>query len=410
MRFRHGAASDVGQVRQGNEDGYLVADPLFAVADGMGGHRAGEVASATALAALRESVNEVSSDALIGGVEQANLEVFRRAAGDPGLAGMGTTLCAIGPVVDGSGERIGIVNVGDSRVYVHTTDGLTQVTEDHSLVEAMVRVGQLSPEQAAAHPKRNVVTRALGIEPTVDVDCWALTPAPGDRLLLCSDGLFGEVDDATIASVLAAEPDPSAAATELVRLANEAGGRDNITVVVVDVEPDVDLDAVPEGSRAVPLAQRVERLSAPSDDLALLGDGEVEAAPTSPYLPSEPAGPPEPALPPGPVLSREPDPKAVESSRQEESGRRQGSPRITWRVLLFVGVLLVVVGVAVGAVLLTSESDPATTVEQTTTVSTTIVSTTVVSTSASASSGQSSFGSASSTAVPTETAPTVPGG
>lgn len=378
MRFRHGEATDVGQVRQLNEDGFLVAEPLFAVADGMGGHRAGEVASATALEALRTSVNEVSSDALMGAVEQANLEVFRRASQDPGLAGMGTTLCAIGPVVDGSGERIGIVNVGDSRVYVHTAEGLTQVTEDHSLVEAMVRVGQLSPEQAATHPKRNVVTRALGIEPTVDVDCWALTPAQGDRLLLCSDGLFGEVDNDAIEAVLDAEPDPAAAATELVRLANEAGGRDNITVLVVDVE----VDAPPEDSGVTPLADRVERLSAPADDLALLGEPEVEIAPTSPYLPPEPA-PPEP----------EPEP-------EPEPGRGEGSPRVTWRVLVFVGVVLVVVGVALGAVLLADQESPTTTVTSTTAGPSTSVVVTASSTSE----------PSSSTSAPVGTDPTVPGG
>lgn len=371
MRFRHGEATDVGQVRQVNEDGYLVAEPLFAVADGMGGHQAGEVASATALETLRMSVSELSADALMGGVEQANLEVFRRAAEDSALRGMGTTLCAIGPIVDGAGERIAIVNVGDSRIYLHTAAGLTQLTEDHSLVETMVRVGQLTPEQAAAHPKRNVVTRALGIEPTVDVDCWALTPAPGDRLLLCSDGLFGEVDDGTIAEVLTVESDPSVAAGELIRRANEAGGRDNITVLIVDVEPDG-----PAGATASPVEERLIRVSAPVDDLAVLGDSDEDVAVApSPYLP------PEPVAPPTPLLSRGTDRETAESPRQ----KTRGTPWMTWRVLLFVGVVLIVMGIAVGAVLLSDGGSPtpatATSTSAASTTSTTSASVTAPTTS-----------------------------
>lgn len=389
MRFRHGEATDVGQVRQINEDAYLVAEPLFAVADGMGGHQAGEVASATAVEALRASVSELSADALMAGVEQANLEVFRRASQDSSLRGMGTTLCAIAPVVDGAGERIGIVNVGDSRIYVHTADGLTQVTEDHSLVETMVRVGQLTPEQAAGHPKRNVVTRALGIEPTVDVDCWALTPAPGDRLLLCSDGLFGEVDDATISEVLAREADPTSVAEELVRLANAAGGRDNITVVVVDIEP----DGPAADAAAVPLGARVERLSTPADDLELLGEPDDDLA--------QHPDPPSPYLPPEPLSSRESDQKQVESPRQ----KGLGSPRVTWRVLVFVCVVLVVVGVAVGAVVLSNNENPSPT-----TVPAPTTSIAPASSTAPNSVGTDSSGSPSSTSGAPDALPTVSGG
>lgn len=365
IRFRHGEATDVGQVRQVNEDGFLAADPLFAVADGMGGHRAGEVASATALDVLRSSDIDSSADALMAAVEEANLTVFRRAADEPELYGMGTTLCAIGPVAADGIERIGIVNVGDSRVYLWNDGILSQITEDHSLVEAMVRGGQLTAEEAASHPRRNVVTRALGIEPVVDVDCWALTPAPGDRLLLCSDGLFGEVSDDTISGVLGNESDPMAVAEQLVRLANEAGGRDNITVVVVDPE-------VVQGDThdaVAPVTDRVERLSVPSDDLLRIGESlEPPPPPRSPYLPPAGSIDSDPTVP-LPVVESPPLPAAVSASSASPAPPVQAAPappvqaeparqrRLTWRVVLFILAVLVVLAVAVGAVVLSSKSD-----------------------------------------------------
>lgn len=247
--FRWGAVSDVGRVRDVNQDSMLVRDGLFVVADGMGGHRGGEVASAVAVETLREVPDDVTVETLVDHVRSANTAVYERGASDESLTGMGTTLCAVAlvrpdpetegddPYPDGLDHppTLGIVNVGDSRVYLFSEGRLAQVTHDHSLVASMVRDGRLTAVEAAAHPQRNVVTRALGIQPDVLVDHWTLPARTGDRYVLASDGLFDEVTELQIAAVLRRLADPEEAASELVRLANENGARDNVTVVVVDV-------------------------------------------------------------------------------------------------------------------------------------------------------------------------------
>ncbi|MFM7063811.1 MAG: Stp1/IreP family PP2C-type Ser/Thr phosphatase, partial [Actinomycetes bacterium] len=225
----------VGLVRQANEDASMVGDGLVAVADGMGGHLAGEVASADTVTTLRAVVGMRAPGELVGAVHLANRRIHDRAAENPELHGMGTTVCVLGVVVDDGDEKLMVLNVGDSRVYHYGSGVLTQVTEDHSLVEALVRDGRLTPEEAEVHPQRNVLTRALGVEAVVEVDAWVLTPADGDRFLLCSDGLFNEITDGQIAEVLESAKDPDAAARILAERAETAGGRDNITTVVVDV-------------------------------------------------------------------------------------------------------------------------------------------------------------------------------
>ena len=164
-----------------------------------------------------------------------NAAIMARADAEPALSGMGTTLCALALIVSGEQERLAVANVGDSRIYVHAGDELQQLTEDHSLVAQLVRDGTLTESQADRHPQRNVLTRALGIDPDVAVDAWEVLPFAGDRFVLCSDGLSNELTDDQIAAVLRRLADPQEAANELVRLANENGGRDNITVVVVDI-------------------------------------------------------------------------------------------------------------------------------------------------------------------------------
>ena len=241
--LRAGGASDVGRVRTVNEDRLLISDRVFAVADGMGGHAAGEVAAQLALETLEIAVGRSTGD-LVDAVKVANQAVLQRAERDPSTRGMGTTLCALALVdsdpeaAAGDTQLVAVVNVGDSRGYLFQGGELLQLTEDHSLVEEMVREGKLSPEEAHSHPSRNIVTRSIGNDADVNVDVWEISVRAGDRFLLCSDGLFNELDDDQIAAVLRRLDDPEDAAKELVRLAAEAGGRDNITVVLVDVVDD----------------------------------------------------------------------------------------------------------------------------------------------------------------------------
>jgi serine/threonine protein phosphatase PrpC len=228
--------TDVGRVRDGNEDGFLDEARglnLVAVADGMGGHRAGEVASATALDALKTAMTEGRPlrDAIVG----ANDAVLEKSISDQQLRGMGTTLTAGTLGTDGN---FLIGHVGDSRAYLVRDGELTQITNDHSLVEEMVRGGELTPEQAENHPQRSIITRALGIDPEVDVDVYPISLRAGDRILLCSDGLTTMLRSEEIAEILADEPDPERAARRLVDAANDAGGEDNVTAVVVEVVED----------------------------------------------------------------------------------------------------------------------------------------------------------------------------
>ena len=233
--FLWGEATDVGRVRHINQDSLVARFGLYAVADGMGGHTAGEVAAEIAVEVFETHRAIVSTQDLIQAVHAMNAAIIERADAEPALSGMGTTLCALALVVSGEQERLALVNVGDSRIYVYAGDELQQLTEDHSLVAQLVRDGTLTANQADRHPQRNVLTRALGIDPEVAVDAWEVLPFAGDRFVLCSDGLSNELTDDQIAAVLRRLADPQEAATELVRLANESGGRDNITVVVVDI-------------------------------------------------------------------------------------------------------------------------------------------------------------------------------
>ncbi len=242
ITFRWAGASDTGQVRRANQDRWHATNGLFVVADGMGGHQGGEVASAVAIETMREQVLDADGTAtterLLDGVQAANRAVIARSHTSLDLRGMGTTLCAVAAIEgpDTDEQWLAVANVGDSRVYLWADDELRQVTRDHSLVEDMVRDGRITEEEAAVHPQRNILTRALGVTGEIDVDYWELPARGGDRLLLCSDGLFNEVSVDQIASVLRRLDDPGEVAEELVRLANAGGGRDNITVVVADVE------------------------------------------------------------------------------------------------------------------------------------------------------------------------------
>lgn len=238
--LRWGSATDVGLVRTNNEDNLLVASPLFAVADGMGGANAGEVASQTAVDTLGATFTGGTAQDLVDAVRAANRAVWEQARGDNELQGMGTTLTAIALVEDNGEERLAVANVGDSRAYLFDNGDIERLTDDHSVAEELMRRGEVTAEEAAIHPSRHKLTRVLGITPEIEVDIWEIVPYEGQRLVLCSDGLSNEVSDAQIASVLRRLADPEDATRELVSLAKANGGRDNITVVVIDVADDDD--------------------------------------------------------------------------------------------------------------------------------------------------------------------------
>lgn len=233
-----GAVSDTGRLRNANEDSFLVSDHLLAVADGMGGHNAGEVASAMAVQLLHEAENRPieSPESFIELISTINDAIFAAATGTSEQRGMGTTLTAI--AVAGStsvDERVVVVNVGDSRTYILRKGELRQVTIDHSYVQELVTEGVISADDARTHPRRNIVTRALGIDSRVITDSWTLPIVDGDRYLLCSDGLVDEISNEEILAILMQNIDPQRAAESLLAAANDRGGRDNVTVIVVDV-------------------------------------------------------------------------------------------------------------------------------------------------------------------------------
>ena len=236
LNLSWGGASDVGRVRQGNEDALLAEHGVFVVADGMGGHNAGEVASELAVttmrAALRDSVS--STEQLRELVQQANTSIYTASLDDSTQQGMGTTLTAL-VMIPGITDRVLVANVGDSRTYVLRNGQLSRITTDHSYVQELVNEGVITADDARKHPQKNIVTRALGIDRYVAVDVFSHDMQPGDRFLLCSDGLVDEVTDSEITHILLDNPQSSDAATELIVAANAAGGRDNTTVIVVDV-------------------------------------------------------------------------------------------------------------------------------------------------------------------------------
>jgi protein phosphatase len=232
-----GAASHVGAVRAHNEDSVLAVPGMFAVADGMGGHAAGDVASRLAVARLAELAEwpGFEPDDLLVAITAANDDILEVAYQDARRTGMGTTVTGVCVVRMAGTDRLAVFNIGDSRVYRFANGRVTQLTVDHSEVAELVAAGRIAPGAARNHPRRNVITRALGSDPAPELDLWVSPAVVEERLLICSDGLYCEVDDARIARVLATQPAPQAAADTLVTLALRAGGRDNVAVIVLDV-------------------------------------------------------------------------------------------------------------------------------------------------------------------------------
>ncbi len=240
-RFNSGSATSPGRVRSDNEDTFVDESLVFAVADGMGGHQAGEVASALAASIIRDRLGQgaASEDAAVSAVLEANAAIHGAARANAAQSGMGTTLTALAVMTEGASagdeDRFVLLNVGDSRTYRFRQGKLQRVTVDHSYVQELVATGHITIEEARTHPRRNIVTRALGIEPSVRADMWTLPIVRDDRFILCSDGLVDEVPDDEILQLVASVADPQQLAEQLVDIANRHGGRDNVTVVVVDV-------------------------------------------------------------------------------------------------------------------------------------------------------------------------------
>jgi PPM family protein phosphatase len=297
----HAARTDTGRARSANEDSYWVHSPLFVLADGMGGAQAGEVASQSAVGVFSDQGGLPDGpgsyeERLAALVAEANGRVFSQAQSDDQFAGMGTTLT----VAYVGEDDLAIAHVGDSRFYVLRDGALEQLTEDHSLVGELVRRGQISAEEAEDHPQRSIITRALGIEGEVAVDHFSWPVRDGDVFLLCSDGLTGMISDARVAEIIAQAPSLAVAAQQLVAAANEAGGRDNITVILFRVE-----DVTPgEGAvvsqhteigshpPAVPAAAAAETQTGERPADVLVGSSAIEPrAPRPPRHPRHEAGP-----------------------------------------------------------------------------------------------------------------------
>jgi PPM family protein phosphatase len=322
MRLGESAGrTDPGRVRRRNEDTFVLDPPLFAVADGMGGAQAGEVASRLTAAAFREyhEADRLAPDERLQAIiQEANRRIYERARTDSDVSGMGTTVTAALL----TGGRVTLGHVGDSRAYRIRDGELEQLTEDHSLVADLMRSGSLTPEEAEAHPQRSVITRALGTDPEVDVDTLSVETEVGDLFLLCSDGLTTMVADDDILGILSAAPTLDDAAKELVRAANTGGGEDNVTVVLFRVEGE---ESAEETLVAPGLAE---------------GNGQGDADELEDTLTNlQPVQAPPPA-------TRAPTPASVEPGRPRK--KRRWRRRLLWTVVALGLVALLLGGALLG--------------------------------------------------------------
>jgi serine/threonine protein phosphatase PrpC len=275
------AVTDPGRTRRHNEDSYVVEPPLFAIADGMGGAQAGEVASRLATAALQESQADAGGERRIADlIQEANRRVYDRSSKDPNTSGMGTTI-TVALVEE---DHVAFGHVGDSRAYLIREARMEQLTEDHSLVNELLKTGKLSREEAETHPQRSVITRALGTDPDVDVDTFSVRAETGDLFLLCSDGLTDMVPEDSILDVVERyREDIDGALRALVKEANRGGGQDNITVVAFEIADGAG-PAAPDGDtreQALPVADDEDTLTeadaVPTVDTAVVSLDEIQA-------------------------------------------------------------------------------------------------------------------------------------
>jgi len=287
---RTAALTDTGRKRRHNEDVFVLDPPLFAIADGMGGANAGEVAAGLAAAALREIRDGGSGEEAVETlIQEANRRVYQRATEDAAASGMGTTM-TVALLEDGQ-VRIG--HVGDSRAYLIRDGGLSQLTDDHSLVGELVRSGKLTPEDAESHPQRSVITRALGTDPDVDVDTITVETRSGDVFLLCSDGLYSMVgNDRILELVERHRGDLKTAAKALIAAANKGGGDDNITVVAFEIAgaEDETLRIEREQASAAPSPEDEETLTEANGVPTVTPPSEVESS-AEPHQPDSPRPP-----------------------------------------------------------------------------------------------------------------------
>jgi protein phosphatase len=281
---RAAVVTDTGRRRLGNEDAYVWKPPLFAIADGMGGARAGEIAAGLAADALEEVDPHGLTAADVGAlISDANRRIWERSLTDPATTGMGTTVTVT--LVHSEAGEVVVGHVGDSRAYRLREGKLEQITTDHSLVAELVESGMLTPEEAERHPQRSAITRALGTEPAVEADVFAVDAVPGDLFLLCSDGLSDMLSVDQIASAIErAGRDPEAAGDELVAAANDHGGEDNITVVLFEIVAD---DAVlPAASGGDDEAAATSTDGSGTNDVE-----ELMAGPQAPIVPGDETAP-----------------------------------------------------------------------------------------------------------------------
>ena len=335
LALRYAARSDVGQVRQGNEDSGYAAPRLLIVADGMGGHAGGELASATAVATLAQiaDANLGQGEALTRlaeAVESAGSTIGLVVADSPELAGMGTTVTGLYWLADGDGARIAIVHVGDSRAYLLRDGDLSQITHDHTYVQTLVDAGRITEEEASTHPRRNLLMRALDGVQVAEPDLSVREARLGDRYLLASDGLHGVVSGEEIARILGSR-EPTVCVTELVDLALSRGAPDNVTVVVAHVIEGTDATALPVvvGAAGEPRVRaRLPRVHFPDD---------AQVDPNAPDLP--------PVIDGGPPTSELPmvDAAAPRSVSQPWSRRRR---IVTWGLGIGAAILIGVLAVA----------------------------------------------------------------
>jgi protein phosphatase len=335
--------TDTGRARADNEDNAYARPPLYVVADGMGGAQAGEVASALAVEEFRGGLvsQGTAEQRLTERVQAANRRIFETAHRRLEHEGMGTTLTAV--YLDDS--NLAVAHVGDSRAYIFRDGELTRLTHDHSLVEELIRRGKLTPEQAAAHPQRSIITRALGIEPEVEVDTWTYPMREADVVLLCSDGLTSMISEPQIAEVLEQERDLDAAGERLIAEANAAGGRDNITVVLFRLEEVGDRSDGPPTEEATAVGLRPVRSKGPVDGQNGVGQGDEAGEITQVHQAvGAPAAPP-PSTTNSPQVAKQPRLARTQGARRPDAEERGRSLRFRLTAgLVSLAIVLLLVG------------------------------------------------------------------